>query len=83
MKKRKSWSAIKKIVNFLPKWPIDLNQPFKSQVLGKNVQNGCESLKRKLLKRADCDWLHIDINMHMGLVLQPRDGKIPVGITEK
>ena len=48
MKKRKSWSAIKKIVNFFPKWPIDLNQPFKSQVLGKYVQNGCESLKRKL-----------------------------------
>lgn len=48
MKKRKSWSAIRKIVNFLPKWPIDLNQLFKSQVLGKNVQNGFGSLKRTL-----------------------------------
>lgn len=44
------------------------------------MQNGFESLKRKPFWK---EQTVIDINMHMGLVLQPRDGKIPVGITEK
>lgn len=47
-RRKKSWFAIRKIVNFLPKWPIDLNQPFKTWILEENVQNGFGSLKRKL-----------------------------------
>lgn len=39
--------------------------------------------KKTVFKRTNCEWLHIAINMHMGLVLQPRNWKIPLGITEK